>query len=118
TSFSPASGPVGTMVTITGTNFSAAPASNIVFFGAVRANVSSATTTSLTVSVPTGATYQPITITVNGLTGYSVRPFIVTFPGGANLTTNPDQSQNSFESSVDSTTDLHPNGVAISDFDG
>jgi hypothetical protein len=34
------------------------------------------------------------------------------------MTQNPDQSQNSFEEEIDSTTDLHPNGVAISDLDG
>jgi hypothetical protein len=33
TSFSPASGPVGTTVTINGSNFSSTPANNIVFFG-------------------------------------------------------------------------------------
>ena len=118
TSFSPASGPVGTTVTINGSNFSSTPANNIVFFGAVRATVSGASATSLTVSVPVGATYQPITVTVNSLTAYSAKPFVVTFPGGAAMTQNPDQSQNSFEEEIDSTTDLHPNGVAISDLDG
>src|SRR6188768_2273172 len=62
-SFTPASGPVGATITITGSNFSTAAANNIVFFGAVRANVTAATTTSLTVTVPAGATYQPISVT-------------------------------------------------------
>src|SRR5690349_4311223 len=78
-SFSPASGPVGTTVTITGSNFSAMAGDNIVFFGAVKAPVTAATSTSLTVKVPTGATYQPITVTTNGLTGYAPKPFNVTF---------------------------------------
>ncbi|MEJ0058039.1 MAG: IPT/TIG domain-containing protein [Bacteroidota bacterium] len=43
TSFSPTSGPVGTPVIITGTNFGATVANNIVYFGAVRATVTSAT---------------------------------------------------------------------------
>lgn len=78
-SFSPASGPLGTTVIISGANFSAIPANNIVYFGAVKANVTSASTGSLSVTVPVGSTYSPITVTVNGKTGTSVLPFIVTF---------------------------------------
>ena len=36
-SFAPASGPVGTSVTITGANFNAVPASNLAYFSAVPA---------------------------------------------------------------------------------
>lgn len=82
-SFSPTSGPVGTTVTITGTNFSTTPANNIVYFGAVKATVNTATATSLTVIVPTTATFQPISVTVNNLTAYSAFPFTVTFSGAA-----------------------------------
>ncbi|HEU5168452.1 MAG TPA: IPT/TIG domain-containing protein [Chitinophagaceae bacterium] len=117
-SFSPISGPVGTAVTIIGTNFSATPANNIVFFGAVRANVTTASATSLTVTVPAGATYQPISVTVSNLTGYSNKSFILTFPGGANIIQFPDNSNNTFAIPIDSTTDLHPNGIALADFDG
>jgi hypothetical protein len=84
-SFSPSSGPKGTTVTITGTNFSATSAADILYFGAAKATVSAASTTSLTVVAPATATYQPITITVNGLTAYSAMPFMVTFPGGGNI---------------------------------
>jgi hypothetical protein len=78
----PTSGSNGTVVTITGTNFSTVGASNnIVYFGAVRATVTSFTGTNLTVTVPVGATYAPITVTVNGLTAYSDQPFLPTFPG-------------------------------------
>jgi hypothetical protein len=80
TSFTPTSGSIGTVVTITGTNFSTTAANNIVWFGAVKATVTTATSTTLSVTVPTGATYQPITVTVNGLTAYSKTPFTVTFP--------------------------------------
>src|SRR5258706_2175326 len=80
TTFSPSSGPVGTTVTITGTNFSATPADHTVYFGATRAIVNSAAASQLDVSVPIGATYQPITVTVNGLTAYSRSPFMATFP--------------------------------------
>jgi IPT/TIG domain-containing protein/VCBS repeat protein/type IX secretion system substrate protein len=78
-SFTPTKGPVGTPVTITGSNFSSTPGDNIVYFGAIRATVSTATATTLTVDVPLGATYHPITVTVAGLTAYSVSPFVVTF---------------------------------------
>jgi|JI10StandDraft_1071094.scaffolds.fasta_scaffold02235_3 gliding motility-associated-like protein len=84
-SFTPTSGPIGTTVTITGANFSTTPANNIVYFGATRVTVTAATATQLTVTVPTGATYQPITVQVNGLTGYSSKPFVVTFAGGGTI---------------------------------
>ena len=80
--FSPLSGPVGTVVTITGSNFSAGVSNNTVFFGQIKATISSATTTSISVTVPPGAIHQPITVT-NGfkLTTASLKQFVVTFPG-------------------------------------
>lgn len=111
TSFNPASGPVGTSVTISGTNFAAIPG-NIVYFGATRATVTNATATDLTVTVPAGATYQPITVTVGGLTAYSSAPFIVTFPGGGVI------DLNSFLSKVDLIAGTLPGDVAIGDVDG
>jgi len=82
-SFAPSHGPAGTAVTITGTNFSAAPSGNIVFFGATQASVTSASPTMLSVQVPVGATYQPITVLSNGLIAYSKLPFVVTFDNDA-----------------------------------
>ena len=85
TNFSPTSGVVGTTVTITGTNFNATAAQNVVYFGATKATVTAASTTSLTVTVPIGATFQPISVlnlsTV--LTGFSSVPFRVTYLGGS-----------------------------------
>ncbi|MCX6290696.1 MAG: FG-GAP-like repeat-containing protein, partial [Bacteroidetes bacterium] len=80
TSFSPLSGPVGTAVTITGTGFNVTPSNNIVFFGATRATVSAASTTSLTVIVPSSASFLYITVTnlSTNLTAYSAKPFNVT----------------------------------------
>jgi hypothetical protein len=80
-SFSPTAGPVGTSVTISGANFSATPANNVVFIGGVKTNVTQATTTTLTATVPAGATYQPVSVTSNGFTAYSRNSFIVTFSG-------------------------------------
>jgi hypothetical protein len=79
TSFAPLSGPIGTTVTITGSNFSTTPSSNVVYFGAAKATVSAASTTSLTVTVPTGASYEPLTVTTGGLTAFSTKLFNVTF---------------------------------------
>jgi hypothetical protein len=88
TSFNPTSGAIGTTVTIAGRNFSSVASSNIVFFGAVRASIVSATPAAIEVKVPAGASHQPITVTNNNLTAYSDKPFIVTFPGGENAFTS------------------------------
>jgi FG-GAP-like repeat/IPT/TIG domain/Immunoglobulin I-set domain/FG-GAP repeat len=85
TSFSPASAFTGSIVVISGLNFSPIASNNIVYFGAVRATVTAASTTSLTVMVPVGATYTPITETVNGLTAYSDAAFLPTFHSGGTL---------------------------------
>lgn len=110
-SFAPMKGHIGTSVTITGTNFSLAPDNNIVFFGATRATVNNANKTKLIVTVPAGATYQPITVTVNKLTAYSSAPFVVTF------SSNQEINSNSFSDHVDFATEQHPFALAIADFD-
>ncbi|NDC42318.1 MAG: hypothetical protein EBZ77_12350, partial [Chitinophagia bacterium] len=53
--------PKGT-VTITGTGFNASPTGNIVFFGTTMGRVVSGTTTSLTVNVPLGTSYDFVTV--------------------------------------------------------
>src|ERR1044072_6322916 len=113
TSFSPSLGPVGTAVTITGSNFSATAGENIVYFGAVKAAVTSATSSSLSVTIPPGTTYQPFTITTHHLTAWSPRPFVTTFTGGIAPFT-----PGSFATPMDITTNLRPNGVVIIDLDG
>jgi hypothetical protein len=85
TSFAPVSAFVGTNVTITGLDFSPVTSSNIVYFGAVQADVIEASPTNLVVTVPVGATFAPITVTVNGLTGYSDQPFLPTFLGSGQI---------------------------------
>jgi gliding motility-associated-like protein len=77
-SFNPISGPIGTTVTITGTNFSTTPANNTVRVNGTTAVVSASTTTSLTTSVPTGATTGKISVTVAGNTATSTNDFTVT----------------------------------------
>ncbi|MGE0588003.1 MAG: IPT/TIG domain-containing protein [Cyclobacteriaceae bacterium] len=85
-SFTPASGPIGTTVTITGTNFSPIPANNVVAFSGVTATVSASTSTSISVAVPSGATTGTITVTVVGVTATSTTEFTVTAPGSPTIT--------------------------------
>src|SRR5882672_933546 len=65
---SPRSGQPGTTVTITGTGFGTTLAENTVSFNGVMAQVTSATSTLLTVTVPSGATGGNISVAVNGKT--------------------------------------------------
>jgi hypothetical protein len=79
---SPLAGPVGSTVTITGDHFSTALTDNHVYFGHVRATVLTATKTQLTVSVPAGASYAPVSVTKDKLTSKYHLPFNVTFSSG------------------------------------
>ncbi len=63
-SFSPMNGFSGDTITITGTNFNATPSNNIVNFNGMQAIVTAATETSLTVTVPTGASTGKIRVEV------------------------------------------------------
>ena len=87
TSFAPTMGTPGANVTITGVNFSPVASNNIVFFGAVRAAIMSASGTNLVATVPLGATFAPVTVTVNGLSAFTSRPFVPVFPGTTELST-------------------------------
>ena len=63
-SFSPINGFSGDTVTITGTNFNSTPSNNIVNFNGTQAVVTAATETSLTVTVPAGASTGKIRVEV------------------------------------------------------
>ena len=80
TDFSPTSGIVGTSVNITGIAFDPSPSGNIVNFNGTPATVTSATTTSLTVTVPSQATTGKITVEVNGNVATSSTDFTVLNP--------------------------------------
>jgi gliding motility-associated-like protein len=82
---SPLAANVGSTVTITGSNFSSVPAGNDVSFGAVKATVLTATPTELTVSVPAGATYAPVSVRVGELTSRYHLPFMPTFSTGVSF---------------------------------
>lgn len=67
-SITPDSGPVGTQVTISGTNFSTTASSNSVTINGVSATVNSATATSIVFTIPENATTGNVVVTVNGET--------------------------------------------------
>ena len=75
-SFTPSSGNTNDQVLINGTNFSSTISNNIVSFNGTSATVISATSTQLSVTVPSGATTGKIYITVNGQTAVSASDFI------------------------------------------
>lgn len=78
TGFMPTTGPIGTVVTITGTNFDAInPGANVVRFNGTAAVVSSASVTKLTVVVPIKATTGPISVTTQGGSATSSTNFTV-----------------------------------------
>jgi hypothetical protein len=113
TNVNPAGAAVGTSVTITGINFNPNAADNVVYFGAVQAQVNSASLTSLNVTVPVGATYAPVSVTVYNRTAYSKQPFMPTFNGaGSNLV------DTSFNGKTKYTISYGPGVVHMSDLDG
>ena len=85
TSFSPTSGPVGTTVTINGTNFTGATS---VKFNGVTATFIVNSATKITATVPTGATTGRITVTTPGGTATSASDFTVTTAHVRSITLN------------------------------
>jgi hypothetical protein len=76
--FAPASGPVGTTVTVTGSNMMGA--SVVTLNGVAVPNFTVVDATTLTFVVPTGATSGPVGITTTGGTATSATAFTVTLP--------------------------------------
>ncbi|PWG80605.1 MBG domain-containing protein [Pararcticibacter amylolyticus] len=115
TDFLPKSGPSASTVIISGKNFNVNPANNIVYFGASQAVVQSASSTSLTVQVPAGATYMPVSVldAESGLSGFSSDKFVLTNPGVA----DPELKISSFNAPVNVPTQNQPSVVAMSDLD-
>jgi hypothetical protein len=111
-SFAPSTGSVGATVVINGSNFSSTTSGNIVYFGAVRAAVSAASTTALAVTVPAGASFGPLTVTVGGLTAFDYNPFITTFSDPGQFVAA------AFANKIAVPTSPGPISIASTDFDG
>ena len=79
-SLSPTSGPVGTSVTITGTNFGTTQGTSTVTFNGTTATPTSWSATSIVASVPSGATTGNVLVTVVGLTSNGVLFTVATPP--------------------------------------
>jgi PKD repeat protein len=79
TSFTPTSGPVGTLVTITGANFTGFT-SSVKFNGTADPSFVVNSSTDITAHVPAGATTGPISVTTQHGTAISSSSFTVTPP--------------------------------------
>ncbi|HEX7652505.1 MAG TPA: IPT/TIG domain-containing protein, partial [Verrucomicrobiae bacterium] len=86
-SFDPIQGIVGTQITVTGQNFSGA--TKVAFNGTVAPAFNVTGTNSLVVSVPSGASTGPISVTGPGGTGSSTATFIVLGPQPYVYTVSP-----------------------------
>lgn len=113
TSFSPQIASIGAEIKINGSNFSPAPAENIVYFNGVRAVVSASTATQLSVIVPVGAGYGSISVNCHHLTAYSAKPFSPLLSGNNVIANEPFK-----ESDTEFGSYLNYGISAIGDFDG
>jgi gliding motility-associated-like protein len=123
TSFSPSNGLEGTTIVITGANFSITPTDNYVDFNGVPATVTASTSTSITTTVPTGATTGFVTIVVACNYGTSVTEFtvgnIITITAQPNDVTTCVNENATFSCEADGTTNISyqweysPNGSTL-----
>ena len=115
-SVSPLVGTPGSSVTIAGTGFNSTPANDVVYFGATRAAVTAASATSLTVTVPGGSTFAPVSVenVATHLTAFSKFPFLPTYTN-----TSYGMAHTNFDPGVPfgPVTGIN-SGVAIGDIDG
>jgi len=82
TSLSPTSGPVGTLVTISGSNFGATQGSSTIALDGTTATVVSWAAVSITAIVPSGASSGSFSVTVNGTPASSSSFTITALPSG------------------------------------
>jgi hypothetical protein len=88
TSLNPTSGLVGSSVTISGANFGATQGSSTVKFNGISATASSWSASSITTTVPAGATTGSVVVTVGGVASNGVS-FTVTVPAPSISSLNP-----------------------------
>jgi hypothetical protein len=113
-SFTPAAAPNGADITVNGTNFSGSASSDILYMGAAKGKIISATPSQLTVQVPPGSTYSPISVvnTTTGLQASAVNPLINTFKSVGVLDTSV------FKVATSLSSGYGPEATAIGDLDG
>jgi sugar lactone lactonase YvrE len=80
TNFSPVTGEAGASITLQGTNFSTTATNNVVKFNGTVATVTAASATSLTVTVPAGASTGKITVQVGNEIVTSANDFVFIEP--------------------------------------
>jgi hypothetical protein len=90
TNLSPSSGPVATVVTITGNNFGSTKGSSTITFNGITATPTSWSSTSIVVPVPAGALSGNVVVTVGGVASPAV-PFMINpgVPTGMKLIVTP-----------------------------
>ncbi len=115
TGISPSVGFPSSSVTITGTNFNTTTTNDIVWFGATRATVNTATATSMSVSVPVGATFGPVTVesATCGMQASSTGTYLQNYSNGAYIANTVN-----FDPQFTITTGTTPWDVALGDIDG
>ena len=104
-----------TTMTITGSNFNAVPANNIVTFGGVRASVISSSSSTIVCTVPVYATFMPISVinTDCALTAFSQYPFLPTYDNSPYVA-----GIINFDTHLEDTAGTQPYSVAMGDLDG
>ena len=106
----PEVGVPGTEIKITGLNFNPDKNKNLIRFGTMQAEIISASSEEMRVIVPFGGTYEPISITVDGVTVKSVKPFAITYSGMG-------ISKSYFEANINKPTLKIPVKIQLGDFD-
>lgn len=89
TNVSEITGPVGSLVSITGTSFGASQGSSSVTFNGVAATPTLWNSTNITVPVPNGATTGPLIVTVAGYASNAEAFTVVPPPAITGLSSNP-----------------------------
>src|SRR6187549_1843091 len=96
-------GSMAEIVSIRGSSFGTDATKLVVQFGAQRGTIEAVTNQLLQVGVPSGATYNNVTVTntVNGLTGYSAEQFLLSLGGNHPFNISNLNSQVDFVAGVD-----------------
>ena len=85
---SPTTGPVGTSVTIAGSNFETAQGASTVTFNGTTATVTSWSPNSIVLSVPSSATSGPVVVTVSSVASGGVAFVVIPTPSVSSLSPN------------------------------